>query len=191
MRHPARFAFPFALAAGTIPVLSGCATSPKTADAPPAAAPSAPAVEVHEVGRFRFAGQPDEQTLRQQITGDGVGLVVNCRRDSEMERVPFDEAALIDDLGADYARIPMAGDAGYSPAQVDEFARLVSKSSGPVLIHCASGGRARTIWTAYLVRYEGKSIDEAIAMARQAGASDDPLQQLLGEPLSTDFARNR
>ncbi|MFI4871259.1 MAG: beta-lactamase hydrolase domain-containing protein [Phycisphaerales bacterium JB061] len=137
-------------------------------------------------GRYHFSAQPDEGTLESEIQDKGVTTVVNFRRDSEMESVPFDEAELINDLGATYVHIPLGGgvgdEPGYDPEDVDRLAEVLENAEGNVLLHCASGGRARTIWTAYLIKYEGLSEDEAVLRAQRAGQQPSSLDRLLGKP---------
>ena len=117
---------------------------------------------------------------------NNVTTVINFRRDSEMESVPFDEAQVIEDLGADYVHIPLGGgvgdEPGYDPEDVDRLAEVLQNSEGNVLLHCASGGRARTIWTAYLIKHEGLSEAEAIERAQRVGQQPSSLDRLLGKP---------
>src|SRR5262245_2512382 len=47
---------------------------------------------------FLIAGQPTEKALRE-MKAMGVTTIVNLRSPSEMERIGFDEAKLIADLG--------------------------------------------------------------------------------------------
>ncbi len=137
-------------------------------------------------GRYRFSAQPDEGTLVNEITGEGVTTVINFRRDSEMESIPFDESAVVTRSGASYIHIPLGGgvgdEPGYDPEDVDRLAEVLSATEGNVLLHCASGGRARTIWTAYLIKYEGVSEAEATERAQKAGQEPSSLDRLLGKP---------
>lgn len=141
---------------------------------------------IHTEGRYRFSAQPDKETLRDEITANNVTTVINFRRDSEMESVPFDEARIIEDLGADYIHIPLGGgvgdEPGYDPEDVDRLAEVLQNSEGNVLLHCASGSRARTIWTAYLIKHEGLSEAEAIERAQRVGQQPSSLDRLLGKP---------
>ena len=141
---------------------------------------------IHAEGRYHFSAQPDEGTLRGEIGDMGVTTVVNFRRDVEMESVPFDEAKLVGDLCATYVHIPLGGgvgeEPGYDPEDVDRLAEVLENAEGKVLLHCASGGRARTIWTAYLIKYEGLTEEEAVLRAQKVGQEPSSLDRLLGKP---------
>lgn len=140
---------------------------------------------LHREGRLVFSAQPDEGTLRS-VVSEGAGTVVNFRRESEMEGVPFDEAAVVEGAGARYVHLPLGGspgeEPGYDPEDVDKLAEVLKNAEGDVYMHCASGGRARTIWTAYLVKYEGLSEEEAILRAQRVGQEPSALDRLLGKP---------
>lgn len=151
-----------------------------------AAIPEIEPPTIHREGNLMFSAQPDEETLRQ-LAEAGTTTVINFRRDVEMEtRVPFDEAEVVTDAGATYVHIPLGGgvgdEPGYDPEDVDRLATVLENAKGDVLLHCASGGRARTIWTAYLVKYEGMSEEEAIQRAQKVGQQPSSLDRLLGKP---------
>src|SRR5205814_3589619 len=56
-----------------------------------------------------ISGQPTEQGLRD-LHAQGVTTVVNLRTPEEMSsRVPFNEPALVKELGMDYVYLPMRG----------------------------------------------------------------------------------
>jgi protein tyrosine phosphatase (PTP) superfamily phosphohydrolase (DUF442 family) len=140
-------------------------------------------------GRMFFAGQPDEETLRW-LSAEGVKIVINLRTDKEMADLlakGFDEAALVCDLNMTYTRIPLGGDDGYPPAAVDELARLLRENRGKVLLHCRSAGRVTHLWMAYLVRHEGISPEEAVALGRKMKFSL-AFEELLGQPLHYSLA---
>ncbi len=140
---------------------------------------------IHREGRLMFSAQPDAGTIKE-LAGEGMTTVVNFRRDVEMEKyVPFDEADVVADAGASYVHIPLGGglddEPGYDPEDVDRLASVLENAKGDVLLHCASGGRARTIWTAYLIKYEGLSEADAITRAQKVGQQPSSLDRLLGK----------
>jgi len=141
---------------------------------------------IYSEGRYHFSAQPDVDTLRDEIKKSGVTTVVNFRRDVEMESVPFDEQLVVEDAGATYVHIPLGGglgdEPGYDPEDVDRLAEVLKDAEGNVLLHCASGGRARTIWTAYLIKHEGLTEEEATRRAQQVGQEPSSLDRLLGKP---------
>src|SRR6266550_44758 len=70
-----------------------------------------------------ISGQPTEQALRD-LRAQGVTTVVNLRTPPEMKtRVPFDEAALVKELGMRYVYLPMRGtpEFPYSPDALRAF----------------------------------------------------------------------
>lgn len=121
-------------------------------------------------GQVYVAGQPSEQALRD-LQASGVKTVISLRTQREMDnraQVPFDEAALVKDLGMSYVHVPLGGpDTPYTPEAVDRVADAIAAAGGDVLLHCTVGWRASHMWAAYLVKYKGLSEEEAI---RQASA---------------------
>jgi len=143
-------------------------------------------------GRVYIAGQPDEGALAM-FKDRGVTVVVNLRPYREMqdrERVSFDEEAAVARLGLDYIHIPLGGDDHpYTPAAVDRFAQVLVAHTGPVLLHCSVAWRASYLWIAYLIRYQGFSLDEAYARGRAIGIGPNVLAELLGEPLKLVYEK--
>ncbi len=150
--------------------------------------------EIHGLwrdGRVFIAGQPDEAALAR-FKKLGVTAVVNLRTTAEMEdreRVPFDEAAVIDSLGMEYIHIPLGGeDHPYTPEAVDRFADVLDRHQGPVLLHCTVGWRASYMWSAYLISDQGFSLDAAMARGYSMAIGDLPIEGLLGRPIELAYA---
>jgi uncharacterized protein (TIGR01244 family) len=145
---------------------------------------------VFQDGRVYIAGQPDEDALRR-FRNLGVTAVVNLRTPDEMDnrdRVPFDEAALVRDLGMEYVHIPLGGDDyPYTPEAVADFAAVLVKHKGPVLLHCTVAWRASYMWAAYLILYQDYSFDSALDRGEAIAISPPPLQGLLGRPLKLTY----
>lgn len=77
-----------------------------------------------------IAGQPTERALRE-LRAQGVTVVINLRTPEEMTRaVPFDEAALVKELGMRYVYLPVRGTAEfpYTPATLKEFTEAVAST---------------------------------------------------------------
>jgi len=128
-------------------------------------------VEVHADGDMLISAQPTEELLRR-LADEGVTLVINCRTGRETSGVGFNEGALAKRLGIRYAEIPMGGTEGYDPEQVRALEKILSEQAsagGKTLMHCASGGRAAQLWTAYLVRNRGMTPEQAQAHAQRTG----------------------
>jgi len=140
-----------------------------------------------------ISGQPTEQGLRG-LRDQGVTTVVNLRSPPEMARVPFDEAAVVKQLGMEYVYLPMRGTAElpYSPAAVKSFAAAMSNAKGKVLLHCTIAWRASHLWAAYLIQYRNVPVATALQQARLINLMDDmrmdgdkqPVEAFLGRPLS-------
>jgi uncharacterized protein (TIGR01244 family) len=140
-----------------------------------------------------ISGQPTEQALRD-LAAQGVTTVVNLRTPSEMKsQVPFDEPALVKQLGMRYVYLPMRGNQEYpySQASVKSFAAAMSESKGKVLLHCTIAWRASHMWAAYLIQYRDVPVATALDQARKINLMDDmrmdgdrqPVEDLLGRKL--------
>lgn len=125
-------------------------------------------VVIADAGALQIAGQPTADALRE-YAANGVTTVINLRTQQEMDNrsaVPYDEAALLEELGVNYVHIPLGGpDTPYTPASVDEFAAAFEGADGKVLLHCTVAWRASHMWAAYLVKNKGYTIEEAIRHA--------------------------
>ena len=135
------------------------------------------------------AGQPTEQGLRD-LAAAGVSTVVNLRTHREMDDrqvVPFDEAALVAELGLTYVHIPSGGTENpYSPEMVERFAEALTESKGKVLLHCTVAWRASHLYTAWLYRHGGLSLAQAVNQGQAVNLGHLPLEGFLGERLAID-----
>ena len=140
-----------------------------------------------------ISGQPTERALRD-LRAQGVTTVVNLRTPEEMtKRVPFDEAALVKELGMEYVYLPMRGTSEfpYSPAAVKSFASAMTNAKGKVLLHCTIAWRASHLWAAYLIQYRDVPVATALQQARMINLMDDmrmdedkqPVEAFLGRSL--------
>lgn len=169
---------------------------------PTGAVPAPVALDTHGQFQEKFAsvgddmfisGQPTERALRD-LRAQGVTTVVNLRTPEEMsKRVPFDEAALVKELGMEYVYLPMRGtpEFRYSPAAVKSFAAAMSGAKGKVLLHCTIAWRASHMWAAYLIQYRDVPVATALQQARTINLMDDmrmdgdqqPVEAFLGRSL--------
>jgi uncharacterized protein (TIGR01244 family) len=182
-------------------ILAGCAGSKQFAAEHPAqgglaAAPVEPPVKITypdpvqdticQAGPIYIAGQPSEAAMRR-LVGEGVTVVINLRTPREMDdrqQVPYDEAALLKELGVDYVYIPIGGkDYPATPEAVDKFATALSQHQGKALLHCTVAWRASHLWAAYLIRQRGVPQDVALAQAR----SIQPNRPLVSDFLDADI----
>jgi uncharacterized protein (TIGR01244 family) len=169
---------------------------------PTGAVPAPVALDTHGQFQEKFAsvgddmfisGQPTDRALRD-LRAQGVTTVVNLRTPEEMsKRVPFDEAALVKELGMEYVYLPMRGtpEFPYSPAAVKSFAAAMSGAKGKVLLHCTIAWRASHLWAAYLIQYRDVPAATALQQARTINLMDDmrmdgdtqPVEAFLGRSL--------
>lgn len=165
-----RFVFLAAALAFAAPILSHEAFAQDAVKFPEKLSPPGFQAVIADAGPAYISGQPSEQALRD-LAAKGVTTVISLRTQTEMDNrkaVPFDEAALSNELGLTYVHVPLGGpDTPYTPAAVTQVADAIAASKGGVLLHCTVGWRASQMWAAYLVKYKGLSEDEAI---RQASA---------------------
>ena len=130
----------------------------------------------------------------RELRAQGVTTVVNLRSPPEMNRVPFDEAALVKQLGMEYVYLPMRGtpELPYSPAAVKSFAAAMSGAKGKVLLHCTIAWRASHLWAAYLIQNRDVPVATALEQARMINLMDDmrmdgdrqPVEAFLGRALA-------
>lgn len=136
-----------------------------------------------------IGGQPTERALRE-MKARGVTTVVNLRSPEEMVRIPFNEPALVKQLGMHYVYLPMRGTAQlpYSPAAVKSLAAAIDGSEGKVLLHCTIAWRASHLYTAYLITEKKIPVNDALAIGRSINLQDNvriggdkqPLEDFLG-----------
>lgn len=173
--------------------LAGCATTgpaevAKAPTPPPVAADTRPFLDrALRDGDVYIAAQP-AATDFAALQAAGITRVFNLRTDEEMLTAGIDGAALAAAHGLRYAQSPVAGAAGFTPAVLEAFAREMASGNGPMLLHCASGGRAGNLYAAWLVRYQGLTPAEAMARVEPLGLWPLPMQRLLGETLTIDYA---
>lgn len=119
---------------------------------------------IADVGPAFVAGQPTADALRS-MKAAGVTTVISLRRQSEMDdrqQVPFDEPALVKELGMTYVHIPLGGaDTPYTPEAVAKVNEAMKAAKGKVLLHCTVAWRASHMWAAYLTTYKGYSVADA------------------------------
>ena len=191
-----------AFAAMSVVTPTVCGAQHLTGPRPTGIVPAPVALDTHGQFQEKFAsvgddvfisGQPTERALRD-LRGQGVTTVVNLRTPEEMSsRVPFDEAALVKNLGMQYVYIPVRGNAEfpYSPAAVKSFAAAMSGAKGKVLLHCTIAWRASHLWAAYLIQYRDVPVATALQQARMINLMDDmrmdgdtqPVESFLGRTL--------
>lgn len=112
------------------------------------------------------AGQPSAQQLRDAAAA-GVSTVIDLRQPDEDRG--FDEAALAEQLGLRYVRLPIAGASGITEDNARTLQRLLKQDQGRTLLHCASSNRAGALLALINGRLEGASAEAALQLGRDAG----------------------
>ena len=179
-----------------------CAAQRLTGPTPTGDVPAPIALDTLGLFQAKFAkvgddvfigGQPTERALRE-LRAQGVTTVVNLRTPPEMTtRVPFDEAALVKELGMQYVYLPMRGtpEFPYSPEALKSFAAAMTGATGKVLLHCTVAWRASHLWAAYLIQERGVPVATALELTRMINLMDDtrmggdrqPVEAFLGRTL--------
>lgn len=164
---------------GTVGVIAGllglgCVTAPAPTQPGPEAGTAETVVQAVEIPNARTpkeglltGGQPSEDDLRRAAAA-GYKTVINLR--TEGEPIPFDERALVEQLGMDYVSIPIAGADDLTAARAEELAGiLASEESHPAMVHCASGNRVGALLALKAFLVDGQSAEEALDLGRRAG----------------------
>lgn len=156
--------------------------------ATPAPVPAQPPFETRVVrdGAVLLSPQPMAADL-EALGAKGVRRVINLRTPEEMATLGFDAAAVAKAQGMDYTLLPIAGNAGFTPAALDAFSAAMATGEGDVLLHCASGTRAAHLYAAWLVREKGMSPEDAMRRVGPLGLWPLPMERLLDRPLRLEF----
>lgn len=164
------------------------ASAAASTSAPASTTPPAPPFESRLVrdGGVLIAPQPLAADL-EALGARGVRRVINLRTPEEMATLGFDAAAVAESNGMTYTLLPVAGNAGFTPAALDAFSAAMASGDGDVLLHCASGTRAAHLYAAWLVREQGLSPEDAMRRVGPLGLWPLPMERLLDRPLRLDY----
>jgi uncharacterized protein (TIGR01244 family) len=144
--------------------LAGCGG----AAAGPGPEPRAEAIafgELVEPG-LRAGGRPSESDLRA-LAEAGYRTVISLR--TEEEPGAEAEARLVEQLGMDFVRIPVAGPEEVTADNARQLDAALDAAERPVLVHCSTRNRTGALLGLRAFVGEGASSEEAIARAREAG----------------------
>lgn len=134
-------------------------------------------------GPTYVGGQPTEETLKA-LASRGVRAVVSLRTSREMadqNNVPFDEAAVVRELGMDYINVGLGGAGTYSPDALARIHEFMARHDHQVLLHCTVGWRASNTWAALQTRYHDVPLSEALDMGAEMALGPQSIERLLGE----------
>jgi len=109
----------------------------------------------------------------------GVTMIVNNRPDGESEdQTPGAEIeAAAREAGIEYRAIPITH-AGFSEAQIDAMAEILSTAKGTVLAYCRTGTRSTLLWSLAQAK-AGHDPGEVAATAAKAGYDVSPVRPLM------------
>lgn len=162
--------------------LGGCAAKKPVAEAP--RPPSM--MEFEEFGVYEtapgvyFAGQPSPAALAE-FKAAGGKTVINLRTEKELAFLPYYDSAQVAN-GFAYTNIPCSGST-MGQAEYESFLAAYQRAVGPVLLHCASSGRARMMWAAYEQEELGLSREQVLANAAARGQDSEKAQSSIGAML--------
>jgi uncharacterized protein (TIGR01244 family) len=109
-------------------------------------------------------GQPDPDDLAS-LAQAGVRTILDTREPGE--RRGFDEAAAVARAGMKYVNVPVG--TTIDDTLFDRVRDVLRREERPILVHCATGNRVGLVLIPYLILDEGKSKDEAVALAARMG----------------------
>lgn len=123
--------------------------------------PNAVKLEDHLVA----GGAPSDKGV-QQLKEQGVQTVIDLRDPKEGTA---EEKKKVEAAGLKYVNVPVSV-ANFSPANADELGKVLKDpSTGPALLHCATGQRAVATWALYKNRAEGVPGDQVLSDAKAKG----------------------
>lgn len=152
------------------------------ADAGPPALVPVGASEHDLGGGWIGAGQPSEARLREVV--EAGARVISLRYPEED---PFNEEAVVDELGGVFIRYPTQGssyqDVSFRQGMYDLYDAQAAEG-GLVYLHCASSNRVGASWALYQAERKGVPAEEAIALGKQAGLAslESMVRDILGVP---------
>lgn len=162
-------------------------SSSSSSSSKPSAPPSVLSAMVRK-DRVWIAGQPSADDFRA-LKAQGVVSVLNVRTAEEMAdrtSIPFEEDVLLQELGMDYAISPLGGSVGFNELPVAALKRALESSEGPVLLHCASGGRAGLVWAAWQIRELGRDPTEVMRELEPLGLWPLSIEKVSGVPMQLE-----
>jgi protein tyrosine phosphatase (PTP) superfamily phosphohydrolase (DUF442 family) len=120
------------------------------------------------------AGQPEQEHL-EQLAKAGYRTVLDLR--TSEEDPGFDESETVRGVGMEYVHMPLKVKPEDFTDEVFDWARelLTDPERRPIFIHCASAVRVAPLLIPYLILDEGRSPDEAVAIASEVGPQKDEL----------------
>jgi protein tyrosine phosphatase (PTP) superfamily phosphohydrolase (DUF442 family) len=118
------------------------------------------------------AGQPNAAQL-EQLARSGVEIIADLRAAGEDRG--FDEPGAAARLGLEYHSVPVIA-ASIGAREFGAVRSLLrARGTRPILVHCKSANRVGAALIPWLVLDEHRSIEDALAIARQVGLRSDDM----------------
>lgn len=126
--------------------------------------------------------QPSQQDFNE-LAAEEIGAVINTRTALEMKDLGYSEVEQASKFNITYDLLEIGKKHAYSPAKLATFNELMKANSGKnILLHCRSGNRAKQLYTAWLIKYQGKSQAEALqAVGSDSKELNKSVKALLGQ----------
>lgn len=130
--------------------------------------------------QFAVAGAlgPDDFAA---VAAQGFKAVISNLPDGESpgHLAAAEAARLAAEAGLAFRHIPTTRIEVFSERVLGDMGRALAELNGPILAHCASGGRSALAWAAAAARYQ--SVDCVLATLSAAGFAFDPMREELEE----------
>ena len=144
--------------------------------------PSSYLNKAKQVGDNVWIGpQPTEQDF-SELAADEIGAVINSRTMTEIQQLDFNEIEQASKYNMTYDLLEVGEGHAYSPAKLIAFNDLMAANAGKnMLLHCKSGNRSTQLYTAWLIKYQDKSVAEALkSVGSDETELNDSVKNLLG-----------
>lgn len=136
-----------------------------------------------QVGENIWIGPQPTQNDFNEFAAEEVTAVINTRTQAEMDQLEYKETEELQQFGISYDLLEIGKGHAYSPTKLNAFNDLMTANQGKKLVlHCRSGYRASQLYAAWLIKYQGKSADEALkAIQSDETELTDSIKALLGQ----------
>ena len=103
----------------------------------------------------------------EELARQGYNVVVSTRGVSELE---WNEREIVEAQGMSFVSIPMPAPVDViSDDEVAQLEEVLATGENKVVLHCASGNRAASLWAVWLVEQRGVQPEVALKLAEEAG----------------------
>jgi len=143
---------------------------------------------MYRAGDYYFGGQPSPEAIKY-LKSEGVKLFINLRTKNENQsftNTAFNEENLLKEHEINYISIPVSYPDSYNTETLAKFTQVLAENESKVFIHCASGGRVKNFFMAYLIEEKGFTINEAMVFGNQLNYNF-PLGMILEKEINMTF----